>query len=368
MVRIIDDVKLDFKDVLITPKWSDTPSRSDIQLERTYNFRNSGRSWTGVPVIAANMDSTGTFAMARALSPYKMMTSLHKHYSVKSLVNFFGNATPEILSNTFYTLGIGQDDIDKLDKVVAEIGRDRIINYTIDVANGYTEYFLSSVKAFRRKFPQCNIMAGNVATPDIVHSLLLSGSADIVKCGIGGGSVCTTRLVAGVGFPQLSCVLDCADAAHGVGGQICSDGGITDPGDIGKAFGAGAHFVMLGSFLSGTDECEGEWIEKREVITPEDGGPLVSTGEIVKTHLKFYGMASKEANNKYYGGVASHRAAEGKCVMVPYKGPVSEIAQRILGGLRSTCTYVGAKKLKNLSQCTTFVKVNRTHNTIYGER
>ncbi|HEX9827508.1 MAG TPA: GMP reductase, partial [Flavobacteriaceae bacterium] len=219
----------------------------------------------------------------------------------------------------------------------------------IDVANGYSEHFVEFVKQTRDQYPDKVIIAGNVVTGEMVEELLLSG-ADIVKVGIGPGSVCTTRVKTGVGYPQLSAIIECADAAHGLGGQIISDGGCTIPGDVAKAFGAGADFVMLGGMLAGHDESGGELIER-------DGKP----------YKKFYGMSSQTAMEKHVGGVAEYRASEGKTVEVPYKGDVETTVQDILGGLRSTCTYVGAQRLKELTKRTTFIRVAEQENKVYKD-
>jgi GMP reductase len=342
-MRIDNDPKLDFDDVLIRPKRSEAPSRSAMVLERQYRFLNSGDTWEGIPIVAANMDTVGTMAMARALGP-QMMTCLHKFYGDDELVAFFGDADNR--SCTFFTLGIGDDEFDKLRRV-KERGNFRFV--CVDVANGYTMYFVDRVKRIREAFPDLTILAGNVATPEMVQELLISGAADIVKIGIGPGSVCTTRMKTGVGYPQLSAIIECADAAHGLRGHVCADGGCRSPGDVCKAFAAGADFVMLGGMLAGHDECEGKWIEK-------DGQ---------RVGLRFYGMSSKTAIDKYSGGLKDYRASEGKEVVVPYKGSVRATIQEITGGLRSACAYVGASRLKDLSKCTTFVLCNRPHSTMY---
>lgn len=354
-MRIEDEIKLDFKDVLIRPKRSEAASRSSVVLEKTYRFLNSQNEWKGVPIIAANMDTTGTFAMAKELAKYDCMTCLHKHYPIEELVQFFNRDLNPASKNAFYTIGLKEDDLEKLDKVVKQVGH--IENICIDVANGYTQYFVDHCKKIREKFPKSTLMVGNVCTPEMVSELLLTGSADIIKIGIGPGSVCTTRIVAGVGFPQLSAIIECADAAHGLRGHVCADGGCTQPGDLSKAFGAGADFVMLGGMFSGHDECEGEW----EYSTNENG-------EKVRSSLLFYGMSSKPAIEKYSGGLAGYRAAEGRVVRVPYKGSVHDeggVMQQILGGIKSACAYVGASCLKDLPKCTTFVRCARTHNDVY---
>tara|TARA_Y100000034_G_scaffold106329_2_gene134959 strand:+ start:1077 stop:2135 length:1059 start_codon:yes stop_codon:yes gene_type:complete len=352
-MQIIHDVKLDFNDVLIKPKRSQAASRSQVDLTRKYNYLHAGffGHWSGVPVIAANMSATGTMQMAKVFADNEMMCCLHKHYSVKDLIAFFRLELTNLKNNTFYTLGIKDADFDKL----AEVAKGaELKNICVDVANGYTEYFQNKVKEVRERFPDACIMAGNVATPEMVQELLISGACDIVKVGIGPGSVCTTRLMTGCGYPQLSAIIECADAAHGLGGHICADGGCVYPADVVKAFGAGADFVMLGGMLAGTTECEGEW-------ETDEGCPAPA-------RLKFFGMSSQEAMNKYSGGVASYKAAEGKCVTVNYKGPVTNVIKDVLGGLRSACAYVGAPKLKDLSKCCTFVRCTATHNTIYEGR
>ncbi len=343
-MRIDHEPRLDFDDVLIRPKRSEAPSRSAIVLERKYTFLNSKATWKGIPIVASNMDTVGTMAMARALGP-EMMTCLHKYYSESDLFDFFNNEAHQAC--TFFTVGIKDDDFQMLETVMKKA---TLRFVCVDAANGYTKFFVDRVKRVREAFQDVTIMAGNVATPEMVQELIISGAADIVKIGIGSGSVCTTRVKAAVGYPQLSAIIECADAAHGLRGHVCADGGCRMPGDVVKAFAADADFVMLGGMLAGHDECQGEWIE-------EDGR---------KVGMKFYGMSSGSAMDKYTGGPKDYRASEGKEVVVPYKGPVKDTIQEITGGLRSACAYVGAARLKDLSKCTTFVTCHRTHNTIYG--
>ncbi|MGV8141148.1 MAG: GMP reductase [Candidatus Woesearchaeota archaeon] len=349
-MRIDSDMKLDFKDVLIRPKRSTMTTRKNVTLERTFKFRHSGKQWTGIPIMPANMDTTGTIEMADALSKHKMMTALHKHYSVEEFANIFNSRPIDFFDNIFYSIGTNENDYKKLHEVISKIDNpEKIKNICIDVANGYSETFIDFIRKVRKDFPEKTIMAGNVVTGEMVEALIIAG-ADIVKIGIGPGSVCTTRVMTGVGYPQLSAIIECADAAHGMGAQICSDGGLTIPGEFGKAFGAGADFIMSGHFFAGTDESAGEIIE-------QDG----------KKFKKYYGMSSDTAMNKYNGGVAEYRASEGKTVYVAYKGPVDHIIQQVLGGLRSTCTYVGASRLKDLSKCTTFVRVTQQYNEVFGK-
>ena len=334
-MRIIEDVKLDYKDVLITPKRSTLSSRSQVNLERTFTFR-SGNSWKGVPIIAANMDGVGTLLMDEELNKHKMMVALTKHYSEEELINQFALR----YYSTVYSMGISNADLYKFNKVYeSDIAKNFNIRVCIDVANGYTQSFVDFIKQFREDHPNVLLMAGNVVTPEMTEELILAG-VDIVKVGIGPGSVCTTRKMTGIGYPQLSAVIECADAAHGLKGHIIADGGCSVPGDVVKAFAAGADFVMLGGMLAGHKE----------------GGASVF-GE-----NKFYGMSSETAMDLHNGGVANYRASEGKTVEIPYRGEVSRTLQDILGGLRSACTYVGASELKELSKRTTFVRVTQQLN------
>jgi len=347
-MRIENEVKLDFKDVLIRPKRSTLKSRSQVSLERTFQMRNSKQTLTNViPIIAANMDTVGTFAMAEALGRHRLMTTIHKHYSLDEWVAWAGKHGSLLADNLVAaSSGIGDEDFIKLTKIMEET---KVNTICLDVANGYSEHFVNFVRRIREKFLKHTIMAGNVVTGEMVEELILSG-ADIVKVGIGPGSVCTTRKKTGVGYPQLSAVIECADAAHGLGAQIISDGGCTNPGDIAKAFGGGADFVMIGGLLSGHDEC---------------GGTTVDVGG-GKRCKEFYGMSSATAMRKYTGEVANYRASEGKHVLVPYRGPVDATVQDILGGLRSACTYVGASQLKHLSKRTTFIRVTQQTNEIFA--
>lgn len=342
-MRIEEDLKLAFKDVLIRPKRSTLRSRSQVTLERKYIFRHSPKEWSGVPIIAANMDHTGTFEMAEALSQHKMMTALSKFIEPEQWQDFVAkNAAHQ--QYTFVSAGLNDKDITRLQDIEKLQDFDFIC---LDVANGYSEHFVEFVRKARELFPEKIIMAGNVVTGEMTEELILAG-ADIVKVGIGPGSVCTTRKQTGVGYPQLSAVIECADAAHGLKGLVCSDGGCAVPGDVSKAFAAGADFVMLGGMLSGHDECLGEIFEK-------DG----------KKFKRFYGMSSAEAMNKYHGQVAEYRSSEGKSVDVPYKGSVDYTIRDILGGVRSTCTYVGAESLKELSKRTTFIRTTIQLNEVF---
>lgn len=372
-MRLEDDIKLDYSDVLIRPKRSTLGSRKMVRVERKFEFRNyepkdTGREYNyeGVPLMASNMDGVGTFEMADVLARQHIFTCLVKTYSATQLVDFFDDPDkPQRIENVAYSMGITEEDHNKW-RLVYEQAPD--IKYVcIDVANGYSERFLDYVKQFRELYPHIVIIAGNVVTADQTQELILNG-ADIVKVGIGPGSVCTTRIQTGVGYPQLSAVIECADAAHGLGGHIIADGGCTCPGDVAKAFAGGADFVMLGGMLAGHDQGGGEVITKYyetgEQWFKKDDETYHKVVE-AKKFVQFYGMSSDAANTKHFGGLKDYRASEGREVLVPYRGDVANTVQTILGGVRSTCTYAGAMKLKQLSKCATFVRVNNQFNKTY---
>lgn len=344
-MRIETEMKLGFKDVMIRPKRSTLKSRSHVTLEREFKFLHSTTTWSGVPIMAANMDTVGTFSMAKALAAEKLFTAIHKHYSVQEWNDFLSDISPETYNYIAISTGTGKNDSKKIAEIFEANPLLKFI--CIDVANGYSEHFVNFVQQTRKQYPDKVIIAGNVVTGEMVEELLLAG-ADIIKVGIGPGSVCTTRVKTGVGYPQLSAIIECADAAHGLGGQIISDGGCLTPGDVAKAFGAGADFVMLGGMLAGHTESGGELIE--------------INGEKFK---QFYGMSSTTAMEKHVGGVAEYRASEGKTVQVPFRGDVEVTLKDILGGLRSACTYVGASRLKELTKRTTFIRVSEQENTVY---
>lgn len=337
-MRIEDEIKLDFKDVLIRPKRSTLSSRKLVDLNRTYKFKHSGWEWTGVPIMASNMDGVGTLSMAEALYEHRMFTCLVKNYDVPDFNDTVGKIGGNYLA---VSTGTSDADFERLQNILD--GYPEIHFICIDVANGYSEHFGDFVQRVRKAFPKHTIIAGNVVTADMTQELILRG-ADIVKVGIGPGSVCTTRIQTGCGYPQLSAIIECSDAAHGLGGHIIADGGCTCPGDVAKAFGAGADFVMLGGLLAGHVE----------------GGGIAENGIVT-----FYGMSSETAMNKHHGGVAEYRSSEGRTVQIPFKGNVKDTVLDILGGLRSTCTYVGAPALKQLSKCTTFIRVNRQINDVF---
>jgi GMP reductase len=346
-MRIETDLKLGFTDVMIRPKRSTLSSRSLVTLDREFTFLHSKHKWSGIPIMAANMDTVGTFEMATALANHKLFTAIHKHYSLQKWKEFMQTASETLTDFIAVSSGIGSADSKKLAAIFNQHPQLKFI--CIDVANGYSEHFVNFVKKTREQYPDKIIMAGNVVTGEMVEELLLAG-ADMIKVGIGPGSVCTTRVKTGVGYPQLSAIIECADAAHGLGGQIVSDGGCKIPGDVAKAFGGGADFVMLGGMFAGHTESGGKIIE--------------INGEKFK---QFYGMSSETAMNKHVGGIADYRASEGKTVEIPYRGAVENTVQDILGGLRSTCTYVGASRLKELTKRTTFIRVQEQHNEVFSK-
>ena len=343
-MRIEEEIKLDYSDVLFRPKRSTLKSRKEVDLSRTYKFKHSNKEWSGIPIIASNMDGVGELNVAKNLSEYKIITALTKQHNLKNINNF------KIIKNIFnyvaLSCGTSKESYDRLNQILSEHSYFQFI--CIDVANGYSEIFSNFVSSVREKHPSKTIIAGNVVTADMTQELILSG-ADIVKVGIGPGSVCTTRIQTGVGYPQLSAVIECSDAAHGLGAHIIADGGCTCPGDVAKAFGGGADFVMLGGMLAGHKEGGGEIIEKNE-----------------KKYIEFYGSSSEEANIKHYGGLNDYRSSEGKSVQVQYRGELKNTIQDMLGGIRSSCTYVGAPTLKQLSKCTTFIRVARQSNDTFG--
>jgi GMP reductase len=357
-MRIEEDIKLDFKDVLIRPKRSKLASRQNVELTRTYKFKHSGQEWTGIPIMASNMDGVGTFDMARNLQNHKLVTCLVKSYKIE---NWALNITGLDVDYLTVSTGTSEDDYKKLVDILSSINTIKFI--CIDVANGYSEHFGDFVSRVRKEFPHHTIIAGNVVTADMTQELILRG-ADIVKVGIGPGSVCTTRIQTGVGYPQLSAIIECSDAAHGLGGHIIADGGCTCPGDVAKAFGAGADFVMLGGMLAGHDEGGGKIIKEMHELSKLQEDSYANDYEI-KKFVEFYGMSSDTAMNKHHGGIAEYRSSEGRTVRVPYRGPVKNTVLDLLGGLRSACTYVGAPTLKQLSKCTTFIRVNRQINDIF---
>jgi GMP reductase len=375
-MRLEEDIKLDYKDVLIRPKRSTLKSRSEVSLGRRTKFRNyeppfphniEDYHYDGIPIMAANMDGVGTMEMADVLGSGEIFTCLVKTYTAEELIQYFYG---DGLNRTDYvamSIGTSEDDYNKLCQVYEKC-EDNLKYVCMDIANGYSDHFAQHVRKVRENFPHLVIIAGNVVTREMTEELILAG-ADIVKVGIGPGSVCTTRIQTGVGYPQLSAVIECADAAHGLGGHIIADGGCTCPGDVAKAFAAGADFVMLGGMLAGHDEGGGDVITKTYLTNEIDDtgqyGDIGSQIKVDKQFVQFYGMSSESANEKHFGGLKDYRSSEGRTVLVPYRGPVAKTVQDILGGVRSTCTYAGAKTIKQLPKCATFIRCTQTHNSVY---
>ena len=349
-MRINNEIALDYDDVLLVPHRSRTASRQDVKIERTFNFYHSPRTWTGIPIMVANMDTCGTFDMSKTLSEYKIITCLHKHYRIDDLVNYFKAIQNHNIDYTWYSLGIKSDDYLKLKRFQTETQIQP--NICIDVANGYTDDFVNFCRTVRNDFRHSIIMAGNVATPEMTQELILHGGVDIVKVGIGPGSACTTRLKAGVGVPQLTAIDTCSSAAHGLKsdekrlGLVCGDGGLKQAGDFAKGFAANADFLMAGGIFAGTEQCEGEW--EYDLYD-------------AKVSLLFYGMSSKKAQEKHGDGLKEYRSSEGRIMKIPYKGNVRDVIQDILGGIRSAGSYIGANTLKDFSKCAEFIRVNRVH-------
>ena len=382
-MRIDQDVKLDYKDVLIRPKRSTLKSRKQVRLERKFTFRNyvpnfpeniQDVHYEGIPIMAANMDGVGTFEMADTLAQQGIFTCLVKTYTDNELVDFFNTDDYLRTNNVAMSIGTSDDDWCKLQNVI-ELADGNLKYVCMDIANGYSEHFADAVRRVRSKYPHIVIIAGNVVTGEMTEELILAG-ADIVKVGIGPGSVCTTRIQTGVGYPQLSAVIECADAAHGLGGHIIADGGCTCPGDVAKAFAAGADFVMLGGMLAGHDEGggevitkyykTGEWCRIEDELDGKTQSVRWEDGIERKQFVQFYGMSSDAANTKHFGGLKDYRSSEGREVLVPYRGSVGITVQDLTGGIRSTCTYAGALKLKQLSKCTTFVRCTQQFNAVYA--
>ena len=336
------DLKLDFSDVLIRSRPTTLNSRKEVNLTRDFEFKHSESELSNIPIIAANMDTVGTMDMFKALHKHNIMTFFHKFLAEEEFVE-----NKELLEENqdlfSVTIGLGESELDRL-LHLSTLFSFKVI--CIDIANGYMDSFVDFCYRVREHFPESVIVAGNVVCAEMTRKLILEGEVDIVKVGIGGGSACTTRIKTGVGMPQLSAVLDCAEAAHELGAHIISDGGITCPGDMSKAFGAGADFVMVGGQFAGHDQNPGELIE-------EDG----------KQYKLFYGMSSGHAMNKNYNGVERYRTSEGRCLRVKYRGDVNETVLDFLGGLRSTCTYVDCKDLEELSDFVDFVRVGHQFNS-----
>ena len=337
------EIKLNYDDVLLKPKRSTLSSRRDVDMTRTFTFRNSKESYTCCPIVASNMDGVGTFSMAKVLQEYKMMTVITKSTTPEQWKQAVGDGIKLKYLSVCTGAKRNTNDNDTMHNVLKNYPDVKFI--TIDVANGYHEHFVDFVKQTRDEYPDKTIIAGNVVTAEMTEQLILSG-ADIVKVGIGPGSVCTTRIMTGVGVPQFSAVVECADAANGVGGHIMADGGGTEPGDVAKALGGGAHFIMLGGMLAGHNESE----------LP-----------VVNGEREFYGSSSDRAREVHGKSKAGYRGNEGRAITIPDRGPVKETVEDMLGGVRSACTYIGAIRLKDVPKCASFVRTNSVINKVYDK-
>jgi GMP reductase len=372
MQSITNNIKYDFDDVLIEPQRSTLTSRSDIHLERNFKFYHSPRTWNGVPIICANM-SFCSFDLAKSLAKNKMIACLHKYHKISELYEYF-NQYPEYLDYTFVSIGYKKSDINYLLDLKNKLNKQ--INICIDVPNGHMDVFVKYCKKVRDNFPEAIIIAGNVTNTSSTQELLIYGGVDIVKCGIGGGSACTTRFLTGCGVPQLSCCLENSYVAHGLQngskklGLICSDGGHKTAGDVCKALCAGGDFVMLGGYFAGTAECDGEW--EYEYRSKNNWWQPIDPGyETEKRPCKFtyYGMSSHKSQETYEQTLKDYRASEGTKITVSYKGPVELVIKELLGGIRSCCCYIGANHIKYMPRCGKFCTVSSTHqnkNPILG--
>jgi len=347
---VILEEKLDFNDVMIVPSYSTLNSRKEVYLERTFDFKNGKRIHV-LPVVASNMDTVGTYSMYDKLNTAGMMTAIHKHYDIQTVLDFEFDHIGQQMYRMLHTVGIDDSEFEKMQDISrCYANTPSILMINIDVANGYIQAFHDTISKYRKEFPDAIITAGNVVTPEGVE-LLAKAGADIIKIGIGSSGACLTRAKTGVGYPQFSCIVDCLTAADNNGVYLMSDGGCTNPGDIAKAFCAGADFVMIGGMLAGHDESEVNFVKD------ENGN---------ETCL-IYGMSSETAMKKYHGGVRPHRTSEGRAVVIRRKGPVMNTVMDIMGGLRSCGTYIGAKQLDEFHDKARFIRVNRQLNTFLGQ-
>ena len=344
-MRINYDAKLNFEDVLLQPKRSTLSSRKDVDMTRNFTFRNSGKQMNFLPIFASNMDGVGTFSMAKVLQEYKMMTVITKTTTIDQWREAIGSGvrlqSVSVCTGTNVMWDKEAQDWKTMQEVLKSFPDVKMI--TVDVANAYHQNMVDFIKKIRDKYSDKVIIAGNVVTPEMTEELIING-ADVVKIGIGPGSVCTTRTMTGVGVPQFSAIVDCSDAANGVGGHIMADGGCVHPGDIAKAFGGGAHMVMIGGMLAGHDESE---------------------QPVVNGKIEFYGMSSDRAREKHGKRKDGYRGNEGRLISLPHRGPVEPTLEDILGGVRSACTYIGARRLKDMAKCASFVTTNNVINRVY---
>lgn len=369
-MQIVDSVQLDFSDVLIKPRRSSIDSRSKVNISRDYKFKWCPIPITGTGIMQSNMGTIGNFEVSRKMLNNGLFACLHKHHPLEDLLSFYKELFSYgdgIWRRCLLSIGLRDNGIEKLRTINKELGVQ--IGIKFDVPNGYIPQVKERVIELRKEFPEMFIMVGNVVTGDITEDLILSG-ADCVAVGIGNGAQCLTRRQTGCGRPQFSALVECSDAAHQVGGMVCCDGGITCPGDLGKAFGAGSDFIMIGSLFAGTDEADGEIITKW-INNGEYDRFLYDIGYKFEPHLEekkfkqFYGMSSTLAQEKFGNGKPSYRASEGRVTLMPYVGSIDGVIEELLGGLRSTMTYIGAKNLKDIPKQSVFFKVHNQLNQTF---
>ena len=367
-MQIIDSVQLDFSDVLIKPRRSSIDSRSKVDITRNYKFKWCPYTIKGTGIMQANMGTIGNFDVSKKMLDNGLFACLHKYHNVEDLIEFYTDLIDrgdDTWMRCLLAIGLRDNGIEKLRTLNEKLGVQ--VGIKFDVPNGYIPQVKEKVINLRKEFPDMFIMVGNVVTGDITEDLILSG-ADCVAVGIGPGGQCLTREQTGCGRPQLSAIIECADAAHQVGGMVCGDGGITCPGDLGKAFGAGADFIMIGSMFAGTLEADGDiiskWIFNGEYEPAADGSGFEPHLEL-KEFKQFYGMSSTLAQEKFGNGKPKYRASEGRVTIVPYVGSIDGVIEELLGGLRSTMTFLGAWKLKNIPKQCTFYKVHNQLNRTY---
>ena len=358
-----DETKLDYGNVLLVPGTNTSvASRKDVDLNCSIQFpKQPAVVYKGIPIMAANMDGVGTLEMADALTKMGLFSCLTKSYNSQELVKFF-EKDPARKEFCAITVGLREADRDVFAAVHQKVGALQYV--CLDVANGHTERFVEFLGRFRKDFHDVVIIAGNVVTPEQTLALASAG-ADLIKVGIGPGSVCETRIKTGVGYPQFSAIIECGQAARAAGVGIVADGGCTCPGDVAKALAAGAEFVMLGGMLAGHDEGGGRVLIRtfQTQELKEDGEPIIKKSKFVQ----FYGMSSHVANEKHFDGMQPWKTSEGREVLLPYKASLTETVQDLLGGLRSTCTYLGAKNISELPSKSRFVRCHDTHNRVFED-
>ena len=346
-MRLDNEIKLNFEDVLLKPKRSTLSSRKDVDMTRKFEFRNSGKVMNFLPIFASNMDGVGTFSIAKVMQQYNMMTVITKTTTPEQWKTAVGTGlrlqSVSVCTGTNVMWDKEASDWQTMTKVLDMFPDIKMI--TVDVANAYHQNMVDFIKKVREDYPNKVIIAGNVVTPEMTEELIING-ADVVKIGIGPGSVCTTRTMTGVGVPQFSAIVECSDAANGVGGHIMADGGCVHPGDIAKALGGGAHMVMIGGMLAGHTESE---------------------QPIVNGRVEFYGMSSDRAREVHGKRKDGYRGNEGRLISLPYRGPVKDTIEDILGGVRSACTYIGARRIKDMAKCASFVRTNNVINKVYEQ-